>query len=323
MSNLLAIDVGYSHVKAVTKDSKVIIPSIVSPARDLPIQDLIENTGYSISYQKFPMASVKYFVGELAGREGYGATFTSDREKYNHPNHEILICTAARLLEAECGATLVVGLPIAYYKYQKEEMRKHIEGIDAYVSIGEQRYERIKFGRIIIYPQGAGALLTAPELPVNGRVLLIDVGQKTTDFVTVEVVNGVVKPIATLCGSIEIAVSNVCEAFAIEFQSMTGSPISPIKVNQIVFGTGAEVFNGKEYNFNPVINTIKESVSRAIYDQIRAILGEQFSFLRKIYLAGGGTIALPLLQNLFRGSMVMPEPQWSNAKGFLSIGESN
>lgn len=143
-------------------------------------------------------------------------------------------------------------------------------------------------------------------------------GQKTTDYVTAEIVNDVVRPIASLCGSIETAVGNVYEAFAVEFQVLTGSPISPVRVIEIVRGNGMVTFNGKEYDFRPVIKTIKESVARSIFDQVQAALGERFSFLSRIYLAGGGAMALPL-SDFFRGAINIPEPQWANAQGFLSI----
>ncbi|MEW6696432.1 MAG: ParM/StbA family protein [Bacillota bacterium] len=318
MSNVIAIDVGYSHVKAVSHEGRVVIPSVVAPARELSLSDFAQKTGYAVSIKRPDSPLQKYFVGELAIKEGQGATFTTDREKHRHPNHDILILTVAKLLGAEPGATLVAGLPIAYYKSQKEELKQHLEQLEAEVATGSGDPKLIKFGKVIVYPQGAGALLKAPLLSNSGTVLLVDVGQKTTDYVTAEIVNDVVRPIASLCGSVETAVSSVYDAFAVEFQALTGSPISPVRVIEIVRGNGTVVFNGKEYDFRPVIKTIKESVARSIYDQVQAALGERFSFLSRIYLAGGGAVALPL-SDFFRGAISIPEPQWANAQGFLSI----
>lgn len=318
MSNVIAIDVGYSHVKAVSHEGRIVIPSVVAPARELSLSDFAQKTGYMVSIKKPDGPLQKYFVGELAIKEGQGATFTTDREKHRHPNHDILILTVAKLLGAEPGATLVAGLPIAYYKSQKEELKQHLEQLEAEVATGSGEPKRINFGKVIVYPQGAGALLKAPLLSNSGTVLLVDVGQKTTDYVTAEIVNDVVRPIASLCGSVETAVSSVYDAFAVEFQALTGSPISPVRVIEIVRGNGTVVFNGKEYDFRPVIKTIKESVARSIYDQVQAALGERFSFLSRIYLAGGGAVALPLT-DFFQGAISIPEPQWANAQGFLSI----
>jgi len=318
LKNAIAIDVGYSHVKAITEEGRIIIPSVVAPARELPLAEFAQKTGYSVTIQK-NSGIQKYFVGELAIKEGQGATFTTDREKYKHPNHDILILTAARLLGMEPDATLVAGLPIAYYKAQKDELKEHLEKLEAEVSTGNGEPKKISFGKVIIYPQGAGALLRAPLLSSSGTVLLVDVGQKTTDFVTAEIVNGVVRPVASLCGSIETGVGNVLDGIATEFQSLTGSPISHVRVIEIARGNGIFYFNGKEVDFRSTIQKVKDDVARSIFDQVQASLGERFSFLSRIYLAGGGAQAMPSLCNYFPGSIILPEAQWANAQGYLSI----
>lgn len=319
MSNVIAVDVGYSHVKAVSNEGRIVIPSVVAPARELTLSEFAQKTGYSVTIQKTSGELRKYFVGELAIKEGQGATFTTEREKHKHPNHDILLFTVAKLLGAEPGATLVAGLPIAYYKAQKEELKDHLEQLQADVSTGGGDPKRISFSKVIVYPQGAGALLRAPLLSSSGTVLLVDVGQKTTDYVTAEIVNDMVRPIASLCGSIETAVNSVYDAFAAEFQALTGSPISQVRVIEIVRGNGFVHFNGKEYDFRAIINDVKISVARSIFDQVQAAIGERFSFLSRTYLAGGGALALPMLSNYFSGSINIPEPQWANAQGFLSI----
>lgn len=99
----------------------------------------------------------KYFVGELALREGgQAATFTMEREKHLHPNHDVLLLAAARLLGACGGETLVAGLPVAYYRTQKQELERHLMGLHANVSVDGSPFTRISFGKVIVYPQGAG-----------------------------------------------------------------------------------------------------------------------------------------------------------------------
>ncbi|MDA8334239.1 MAG: hypothetical protein M0Z41_04460, partial [Peptococcaceae bacterium] len=80
------------------------------------------------------------------------ATFTLDREKHLHPNHDVLILTAARLLGANPGASLVVGLPVAYYRRQKENLIRHLESLHAKVSVNSGSEGRVSFGRVVAYP---------------------------------------------------------------------------------------------------------------------------------------------------------------------------
>lgn len=316
----IAIDVGYSHTKAVNNGRRVLIPSVVAPYRELPLADLSRNgTGHIVTIRRLDGSETRHFVGELALREGQSVSFTLDREKHRHQNHDILIFTAARYLNTPPGATLIAGLPVAYYSNQKEELQKHLEALHAEISVNGGKFERISFGRVIIYPQGAGALLTAPDLPSSGLICMVDIGQKTTDFVTAEIAGCKVRPVSSLCGSIETGVFAVHEVVAAEFQALTGAPLTTARVREII-ETGAVVFRGREIVLTNVIEKAKMDVSRSIADQVLAALGDRADFIRRFYLAGGGAEALPMLGSLFPTAKVIPEPQWANALGFYKVG---
>lgn len=319
----IAIDVGYSCVKAVTPERRTMIPSVVSSYRDLVLADLSKNgTGMVEICKKGGMVK-RYFVGDLALREGYAASFTLDKEKHRHPNHDVLVLTAARRLGAGLETTLVAGLPVAYYRAQRDELKKHLEGIEAEVSVDGGQAEKISFGKVIIYPQGAGALLTAKDPPGSGLVLLIDPGQKTTDYVTAEVVNGmdndIVKPVSSLCGSIELGVHDVHEAVAAAFQVRTGAPLAAVRVSEVVAKNGKLCYYDKEIDLQGELEKARADVALAIADQVQSALGDHFAFMHRIYLAGGGALAFPLLKELFPTAQILPDPQWANAMGFLKV----
>lgn len=315
----IAIDVGYSHVKAVTPKNRIIIPSVVAPYRDLALADLSQNgTGHITEIRKVDGSKTRYFVGKLALKEGHAVGFTLDREKHKHPNHDVLVFTAARLLDVGTASTIVVGLPVAYYRSQKDELKRHLESLYAEVSVDNDTLTRISFGKVIVYPQGAGALLTAPALPDNGLALLVDVGYKTTDYVTAEIVNYMVKPVSSMCGSIEIGIYTVHEMIAQEFQVRTGSPLSALMVPEIL-SEGKIVYYGREMDFSDVIEKTRADIARTIADQVKAALGKRFAFIRRVYLAGGGVKALPELTNHFPVAEILPDPQWANADGFLKV----
>lgn len=316
----IAMDIGYSHVKSLTSSKRVIIPSVVAPFRELSLIDLSENgSGHVVEIRRVDGTARKYFVGELALQEGHGASFSMDREKHRHPNHDILALTAARVLNANPGVEVVAGLPVAYYRTQKEELKKHLEGLHADVSVNGNKMQRISFGKAVFYPQGAGALVTAPDLPQAGMVLLVDIGQKTTDYVTAEVAGGVVKPISSLCGSVEIGIQAIYDILAQEFQSRTGMPLSATRIPEIITHDGRITYYGKEMDLSGVINQACSDISRTISDQVKAALGDRFAFIKKVYLAGGGTEMLSSITSLFPAAQILPEPQWANAAGFLKI----
>lgn len=313
----IAIDVGYSCVKGVSDSSRVIIPSVNAPYRELSLGDLSKNgVGHIVKLRYLDGNTAEYFIGHLALREGQTTSFTMDREKHRHPNHDVLVLAAAKLLGAGIGTTLVAGLPVAYYRTQKTELQKHLERLHAEVSVNNGSIGRVSFSSVLIYPQGAGALLTAPDLPSMGLVLLVDVGYKTTDYITAEVAGGQVKPVSTLCGSIETGVYNMHDYLAQEFQVITGSPLTTLRAGDIIKNQGKVFYYGKEIDLTDTLKKAHANVARVIADQVQTILGERFAFLHKIYLAGGGVEALPALRQFFPSAHILPDPQWANALGF-------
>lgn len=315
----IAIDVGYSHTKAVSPDHRAVIPSTIAPYRDLPLADLSKNgIGHIVAVRRVDGTTTRHFIGELALREGQGATFTLDREKHLHPNHNLLILTAARLLGAGAGATLVVGLPVAYYRAQKDVLRRHLEALHAEVSVDGFPFERVSFGKVIVYPQGAGALLTVSDLPKSGLVCLVDVGYKTADYVTVEIKDGRGVPISSLCGSVEIGAHRVTEAIAAEFEARTGAPLD-VTLTENVVAYGKARFRGREIDLGDTVGAARRDTARAIADRVLGALGARGDFVAKFYLVGGGVLALPELKEMFPAADVLPDPQWANAEGFLKL----
>ena len=316
--NAISIDVGYSTTKAVTAAGRALLPSVVAPYRDMPLGDLAKNgCGHIVNVREFPNETINHFVGDLAVREGQGATFTLDREKHLHPNHDVLILSAARLLGTNAGASLVVGLPVAYYRRQRDDLIRHLESLHAKVSVDGGSEGRVSFAKVVAYPQGVGALLTAPELPAAGLVLMIDVGYKTTDFVTAEVSNGSVRPVGALCGSVETALYDVDAVLAAAYQDLTGVPLTALRLRDADNSRGKMFFYGKEIDLSETLLKARKDVAVRIKDQVTAQLGDRAAFVRRVYLAGGGAHALPLLSTIFPMATILPDAQWANALGFL------
>ncbi len=315
----IAIDVGYSHTKAVSLDCRAVTPSIIAPFRELPLADLSRNgTGHIVAVRRVNGATTRHFIGELALREGQGATFTLDREKYLHPNHDLLVLTVARLLGAAPGATLVVGLPVAYYRAQKDAVRRHLEALHADVSVDGLPFGRVSFGKVVVYPQGAGALLTVSNLPESGLVCLVDVGHKTTDYVTVDIKGSRGTPVSSLCGSVEFGVHRVLEAVAAEFEARTGAPLD-MSVAATLAAVSKTTFRGRELDLTETVAAARKDTARAIADRVLGALGPKGDFVAKFYLAGGGVLALPELKEMFPAVEVLPDPQLANAEGFLKL----
>ncbi|MGQ9498757.1 MAG: ParM/StbA family protein [Desulfotomaculales bacterium] len=315
---LIAVDVGYSHVKAISEEGRrALLPSVVAPYRELVLADLSrDGVGHVVEIKRPSGEVTKYFVGELAVREGQVPIFTLARDKYLLPEQDALLLAAARLLGTGQGTVLVAGLPVTDYRERKETLRRHLEALAAWVSVDGEKHVWVTFSRIVVYPQGAGALLTVPDLPEDGLVAVVDVGYKTTDYVTAQIVNGAVQPVSRLCGTVDCGVHQVLEAVAQEFQTRTGAPLDPVRAGEVA-ARGKVFFRGKEIDLAPAVAAARRDVARAIAGRVLAALGDRADFVRRIYLAGGGAQALPDLPAMFPVAEILPDPQWANAVGFL------
>ncbi len=62
--------------------------------------------------------------------------------------------TAAYLLGAEKQTPLALGLLLAYYSNQKEQVKSLFKGVAAYVSVDGGPERPVSFSRVHVFPQG-------------------------------------------------------------------------------------------------------------------------------------------------------------------------
>jgi len=321
--NVVAVDVGYGYTKAVSSSGRrICFPSVISPARDLPLAELADNSiGHRVVIRKEGGQQEEYFVGELAVQEGHSVQFTLDDVKHKHPAHDIVLLTAAALLEPESINKLVVGLPVDYYREQGKSLQAHLQNLSATVAVDGTPEVSLSFEEIQVYPQGAGALLTVPDIPEGGIIAMVDVGHKTTDCVAIEVKNGSSRPVQSMCVSVEAGILHVHKAVSEEFLKRTGIRL-PANYTGQVMRDGQIWFRGEKVDLSQTLKEKRRVVARAIVDGVMAAWGDRADFVRQIYLAGGGVLELPELTNMLQGSSIVPDAQFANALGFLKFGES-
>ncbi|MTI85645.1 MAG: ParM/StbA family protein [Firmicutes bacterium] len=319
--NVVAVDVGYGFTKAVSGSGKrICFPSVISPARDLPLAELADNsTGHKVKICKEGGQEEEYFVGELAMQEGHSVHFTLDDVKHKHPAHDIVLLTAAALLEPESINKLVVGLPVDYYREQGKSLKSHLQNLSATVSVDGKPEVLLSFEEIHVYPQGAGALLTVSDLPGGGIAALVDVGHKTTDCVAIEIKNGSSRPVQSMCVSVEAGILHVHKAVSEEFLKRTGIRL-PANYTEQVMRDGQIWFRGEKVDLGQTLKEKRRVVARAIVDGVMASWGDRADFVRQVYLAGGGVLELPELSDMLKGSSIVPDAQFANALGFLKFG---
>ncbi|NLB17163.1 MAG: ParM/StbA family protein [Syntrophomonadaceae bacterium] len=316
----IGIDVGYGYVKAMNETGqKISFPALVAPAGNNSL-GLGEMFQHSIEYH-VNIQGANYLIGEAA-KQSFLATKTLSREKPPEIHNPLLLLSAYLLSGDAPSHEIGVGLPLAYYASQKDELRERIASIEADVSIKGQK-KNIRFSKVGVYPQGAGILLSYQSmLPINGYVGLIDIGTYTTEYLLFETRGGQPIPILEASGSVEAGVQMVYSSVAREFQSQTGSPLSldmEASIAEKSFRGEPVTFNGKKYSLQDVAIRARENAALVITQKVLSAWGNKTGHIELTLLAGGGTLFFR--QNLtgFPGQQIVPDPFFANAKWYLGV----
>lgn len=319
----IAVDVGTGYVKGMSGEGEqVIFPSHVAPATDLVLADFSSpGDGYTSEIKFMGKDTEKYYVGELAIREGRNPGFNLERDKYLHKNHSVLLLTTVRLLlgtQKPDAVNLAIGLPIGYYRRNKDQLQMNLKNLSACVGVNDLDSLMIEFDTVSIYPQGVGALFTlADDLPDSGLVGVVDPGCGTTEYLVVEIKNGKAYPISSLSGSVEMGTYAVYRAVSDEYQKVTGGFMDVVRAAQVV-RDGKAFYRGKEIDFAGVVTRIRNETAKSIADGILSAWKNVADMMRKVYLAGGGALEMRSLTDFLPAAVILPNPQWANVRGYLS-----
>ncbi|KKC28804.1 ParM/StbA family protein [Caldanaerobacter subterraneus] len=330
----IGLDLGYGYVKGVNEAGKtVVFPSLIGNAYERNLKILFEN-GFERKIDNMHLIIMngqkqEYFVGELARRESRNVSYAFDEDKINHPNTKALIAASCLLLFPEDGRPvhLVTGLPLEQYIHKKEEFKEMLKDYKTIACFkGDERVKGIKFDKITIFPQAAGAVYFAVmedlhRYLVKGSYLgLVDIGFKTTDFIVFLVEDRLVLR-EDLSGTIDLGISAVYNAADKLFTQKTGSKLDVPELMRLT-ADGKIFFKGKQLNFTEELKNIKAETARVIKDRLKAVWGNKLDFFNTVFLAGGGSKDLQeFLNDIYENTVIVKDPQLANARGFLKVAE--
>lgn len=316
---LISIDVGYSQVKAVSSNGdKVSFPSVVAPARDIA-GGLLSAQNYAVQQN-----NKNYYVGDAAARS-LGKLSTMNREKPAEI-HDLLVLTAAYLLGA--GATyptqqepisLAVGLPLAFYRAQKEALKERLLSLCVEMQVDGQGKRHISFNEVCVYPQGLGTLFSIENMPSEGFIGLVNIGYLTTEYMLFAVDDEPI-PVPDGCDSLDdIGVHLIHKEIESGFRAVTGASLLNQMYSSVLRGHPVP-FNGKKIDLSKYFQRGKEETLRMITEGIRAAWLNRSEYLSITAFAGGGAeIFREMLPDTFPEAIVVPDPVFADANGYLSL----
>lgn len=323
------IDLGYGWVKATNGFKDAVFPSLVGEGYErLPFFGA-ENTGYDVEIET-ERGKRRVFIGELAQRECPSATINLSSEKYKDADTEALWLLTLGLM-AQKGEPLhvVTGLPLAHFKRQKDALHQELMQMEGVVTLNKKML-KVKADSVRVVPQAMGAIMAglldaetlqprdAHLLRRGGYVLLVDVGTRTTGFVTFQT-----RPfqyVEALSDSIDLGGNTLHQALAQVLQAETGETPSPsdLPLYSELLETGEVFFAGQVVSAHAEVQRVRDRVGKTILRQIVAKLGaETLHHVHAVFVAGGGAEwVVPVLQAQFPSVEVVADAQMANARGF-------
>lgn len=326
----VSVDVGYGYTKAVSDvGARACFPSVAAPDG----RDILGLAGFfgsvpehSVTVRAVDGPAKSYLVGEAAQASFFASGFLGAEKPAEV--HDLLVLAAAYLVGA--GGTgplpgqtpvLAVGLPLAFYRAQKDAVRERLSRLAAWVSVdgGPERY--LSFGRVAVFPQGAGVAFAEDDLPGSGFAGIVDVGQYTTDYLLVDLEAG--RPVAEASGSLEVGCHLAVKAVARAFQARTGEPL-PQRMEGYVLRLlqqGSPVhYRGRELDLSTEYLTAAREAAETVARQVLSAWADWAKFLSVTLLAGGGALVMrDVLMRAFPNARVVDDPIYANAKGYLRM----
>jgi plasmid segregation protein ParM len=332
MTNLsFGIDIGYGFVKVTSgAGGKVSFPSLVAPCGHDPLDGAIRGrgSGYKVRIT-INGERVESLVGEAASQSLSAQRFVAQQEKPSQL-HDTLLLTAAYLLGAGkdvflgVNTCLAVGLPLSFYRNQKSALKERLEKLSARLRVDGGPERTVSFSRVSVFPQGAGALVSASKsLPKSGLVGLIDIGTYTSDFLLFDMRNGAPMPVPDACGSIEIGLYPACRALAAEFERQAGATLPP-RMYQTAFDHARQEipmsYQGRGIDLRQAWKQVQREIAVTIAGQVRAAWGDRVGFLSMTIFAGGGAVNFwDALKGAFPQPRLAEDSIYANALGYLAM----
>lgn len=299
---VIGIDVGFGYTKVFPGNH--IFPSITTEFRDRimsfgnsnPMDNLIlEVDGKS------------YLIGNLAKKEGGSSTFDQD----NHMRHKLCMLTSIALSAGgDFSGIVVMGLPISDLQKKKRDVSLLKGTYD--IKLSGKEYH-IDISKVLVAPQGAAGyfdLILSDEGKVvsslaEKRIGIIDIGEKTLDFVAMESSQFIMEK----SGGLDMGMHRAYLRILKTIQTDLGISVMPYQVR----------------DYMPKVPASSEKELRLLSQEIVDGITPWWNYrdFDSIYLAGGGGEALFRFISERIKCETIPEGQFSNARGYYKCGKAS
>jgi len=317
----IAADVGYGFTKALSETGeKMSFPSLAAPISEAEnIDGIFAKTKHLLTVN-----GKSYLIGEAAQHHPGCLTLAGQTEK-DAQTHDALLFAAVYLAGGgqEIRDEIAVGLPVAFYRHQRDWLQRRLQQIAAWVSVDGGKERHIAFSRVHVYPQGAAAILCAENLPKRGLALSLDVGTYTTEYMLFEMRERQPVPIPAAHGSVELGIHFLQQRLAEVWLERTGTPLPARMAQSLMDACRAGepvIYMGRDIDLREEFQEKAMQTAKAIAIAIQTSIGDRIRYVYRTICAGGGAeLMFPCLQRSFPCAELLADPVFANTRGYMKL----
>ncbi len=318
---VLGMDIGFGRCKGALDGKTAEFPAFVAAPSALDLGEV-----HTRNLLTDPDGHV-WIYGEDAVLEG-GLRFTlaPDKMRRETERARMLALLGELFSDSPMGYVdrVVTGLPVAELSPFKDDLIALLKGPHKF-SVGKRNYN-ITIGDVRVIPQGAGAYYSlvlqdgkeaASAKAFSGRSLIVDVGYRTVNLVTLDGGRYVPQYSATLPkDGIHNLHLELRRGIARQF---SGYDVGIAEVDKVCRARSVQI-DGETTSIDDLVEAAAQSLGERVIEQIETYTDPRS--VAKVILTGGGSSLLePVFSPTFKNLVVPSQAGLANALGYLEYGK--
>jgi plasmid segregation protein ParM len=319
---LIALDLGYSHIKGMTDGRRTLFPSILGEVQRSHLNLDLATQRDDLQIETEEGA---WLVGQAAMEQSSLETRRLDPGWITTPEYLALMLAAITELTPATGVTveLMTGLPVGDFLNRKTLLER-LRGVHQAKRAGRHA-QRIEIADLVILPQGLAAVLSEalddkghiqPGPVSQGTVGLVDVGGRTVNVATVVELREIARQTLSIDGGMWGPLAEIRRHVNAAFPGLDlrGHEIAEAVKQGII----------RHYGEECDISSIAQEALRPFIRQILSVASQVWGSTARLdvlLIAGGGAeIVGPAFLAEYPHTRIIQDPIWANCRGYLRFG---
>jgi plasmid segregation protein ParM len=331
VKNVVAVDVGFGRVKALSAERQLEFPSVVGPWRAIRFKNEVASSSF-LEQLAVEYVGQKMFLGEMAYRQSK-ARMNMSMDRFYSVEGMALMLTAVAMLGSgrDLSCHLVTGLPVNAYAAQKEKYKRSLLGQhyikllgtngtheDRYITIAECKVLPQSIGTVFNLVLGDTGQLANKELAAS-RLAVLDVGANTLDLCRVDSLEFIDRE-STSFG--DLGVFECYRQLSLEIYNAFGIEIPPEEIEPYI-ANGVVKIGGRPHGIAEIKNKVYQDAAEKIVSRVRNVWRNMWQFDKIIVAGGGAAVFGEQIAKAFNSPgqvEVSRQGTFSNTLGYLKFG---